>query len=219
MFLHTKILFVLLWLTLNPAYAQPHLRWHEGDVTLSTGLTLHAGMCYQPQTNAIIVQTGDTWRTYTADQLQGFRYTDVALSYSHQFRVYETTGPDGQTVPLIFEILVPGQSLALLRLPGQHRANWLAQHGLLRCQRAGWQTPDYWFVWLEGHFAAPDAFVETGLDNLVAAAPESVQRWSANTARPNNPKALSLWLSRYNGRLVQAQNSDRPTITFWSVSH
>ncbi|MBC7570480.1 MAG: hypothetical protein H7319_12190, partial [Spirosoma sp.] len=211
----TTTAITLLGLGLHTANAQSSLRWHEGDVTLSIGITLHGELGYQPHSNALVVRIGDKWRTYSADQLQGFRYTDVDSNYSHQFRVYETAGPDMQSVPLIFNELVPGQSVALLQLPGQHGATWLAQHRLPRCQKVAWQTPECWFIWIEGRFVSPDAFVETELDSLVAAAPESVQRWSASTTRPTNPKTLIFWLSRYNGQLARAKSPSKPDSAFW----
>ena len=171
--------------TALPAIAQ--LIWHEGEATLSTGITVRGELSYQPQADALLFRRMATekWQTYPGEQLQGFRFVDVATSTSFVFARYDVQPPTGETRALLFAELIPGATaVQLLRLPAPHTAQWAAKQGLPQNRAANWQTPQPWYVRLDGRFVALDDFVNNDLDALLAAAPEAVQRWFAGRARP-----------------------------------
>ena len=120
---------------------------------------------------------------------------------------------------MLFDELISGAAVQLLQLPALHTTKQADKQGLPRNRNANWQTPQPWYVWLDGRLVALDAFVDTDLDGLIASAPTAVQHWANSFARPGNPKALAQWLTYFNGRVTQAQLPGAPTtdpaITAW----
>lgn len=207
----TTILLMLLCLS-GTATAQ--ILWLEGDVTLITGVKIRGEIDYQPQADLLLIRTPDKVRTYTADQLRQFHYIDLSTSHFRTFSSYEITQPTGETRSVIFEELIPNGLVPLLQLPASHGAYWAAKHGLAKPQKILWQTAQLWYIYLDGRFVAPDVFVETELDELVAAAPEAVQQWAEHVPRPTDPSTLAKWLACFSGRVDQAQRqlSSNPKI-------
>lgn len=204
-----KILFWLLFLSLT---AQAQLLWHEGQVTLITGVKLKGELCYQPQADALLFRTTSQWKTYTADQLTRFQYSDVSINRVRLFAVYAVTQSTGETRPIIFEEIVPKARVPLLQLPVWHSPQWLARMGLPPTRLADWRTEQAWFVWLRDEPVALDTFMETEFDELVAAAPEAVQQWAVRFPRPADPQALARWLCYFNSRVTLAQHRPDATV-------
>jgi hypothetical protein len=215
-----SILIIALLTALSAPSATAQLMWHEGEATLSTGITVRGELCYQPQADALLFRRTptDKWQTYSAEQLQAFRYVDVAANTLFVFTRYDVGQPTGDTRALLFEELIPGALVGMLRLPAPHTAQWASKQGLPRNRAANWQTPQPWYVWIDGRFIALDDFIENGLNALLEAAPESVQQWADGYARPRNPKALARWLAYFNGRVALAQPSSRPAGLVTSLS-
>ena len=203
----TNILIITLLTSLVALPAVAQLIWHEGEATLSTGITVRGEVCYQPQADALLFRRMATekWQTYSADQLQAFRYVDVAAGTLLVFVRYDVEQPNGETRALLFDELIPGAVVGLLELAAPHTAQWEAKQGLPHNRAANWQTPQPWYVRLDGRFIALDDFVNKHLEALLEAAPEAVQRWAAGFAWPQNPKALARWLSCFNGQMFLAQ--------------
>ena len=195
-----------------PVHAQ--LLWNEGEITLNSGITIRGELCYQPDANTLLFRMAGKWRSYSDNQLQRFHFVDKATNAYRQFTLYEV-GQDsqGNTTHLIFEEIIAGVTIRLLQLPGS-RANRVGrEHGLPHSQPEKWQTPQPWYVWRDGRFVAPNVFVETELDALLMASPDSVQRWAAACSRPSDPLSLSLWLACYLGRMTLAKPHDMPRLT------
>jgi len=203
----------------GPARAQKSFVWHQGEAVLTTGLTVRGELCYQPRANALLFRQAGKTRTYTADNLLRFCYIDIATSILHTYGVYGVPQPTGETRAVVFDELISGVAIQLLQLPEPYTEKWATKQGLPRNQRANWQTPRPWYVWLDGRFIALDAFMETELDGLIAAAPRAVQQWANGFTRPGNPAALVRWLSYFNGRVSQEQLPGQKThsqpITAW----
>lgn len=203
----------------GPARAQESLVWHKGEAVLTTGLTIRGELCYQPRADVLLFRQAGKTRTYTADNLLRFHYTDIATSIAYTYGVYDVPQPTGETRAIVFNELIPGAAIQLLQLPDPHTERWAKIQGLPRNRSANWQTPRPWYVWLDGRFVAPDAFVDSELDGLIAAAPKAVQQWANEFTRPGNPTALARWLAYFNGRMVQEQLPGQQTpnqpITAW----
>lgn len=205
---------LLMGVAARPALAQ--IVWQEGEATLSTGIIVRSELCYQPDSNALLVRSGSTCRTYTASQLQCFQYVNTADVYRH-FTVHylPKNGQPDELAPLILEELIPGATVRLLQLPGNRAERIGKQYGLPATRTSDWQTPQPWYVWIDGRFVAPDAFVETELSDLLASSPEAVQRWANARPRPGNPKALARWLAHYYREMESAKQTTAPTIVSW----
>ena len=194
-----------------PAHAQRV--WHPGEATLFTGVILRGELSYQPEANAILVRREGTLHAYTASQLQSFSFVNGETFTRHHFGIY-TVSPNGRNdeVALIFEKLTPVIAILLLQLPGNQAARVSRKYGLPQSRK--WPTPQPWYVWYDGQFIAPDVFVETEIDVLLATSPEAVQRWGASYPKPANPKELGMWLARYSGQMRLAKpKENRKLIT------
>ena len=209
--LPSTIVLLLLMALCGPAKAQ--LVWHKGEITLVTSIRLTGELCYQPQANALLFRMADKWRVYQAYELHQFRYTDSTTSLVHTFAPYEILRKNGETQSVIFEELIVGADVQLLELSAQYGVRQTPKPDLPYTHKSSWQTPKPRFVWLNGQLVAPDEFVETELDNLVATAPEVVKQWASHFPRPANPKALARWLTYFNSQVARSQSQSRPMIT------
>ena len=198
-----RILFITSFLLNQPARAQ--VVWQEGEITLSTGITIQAGLCFQPETNALLVRRVGKVRLYTAEQVRGFHYVEPATGFIYRYATYPV-GPDA--TPFIFEERVHQGAVRLLQLAGRQPLRLAEQHGLPQLIDAAWQTPQPWYVWHKGQFITPDVFVSTGLADLLADSPKSARQWAANRPRPETPNALARWLTMFNSRLSLATGAD-----------
>ena len=184
------------------ALAQLELVWHVGEVTLNTGITLRGKVCYQPYASVLLFQTtpGLRWKSYTADQLIGFTYVDLANNGRPVFKVYTLALGESRSCEMIFEELVPGEHVRLLQLDN----NWLARrgapYGLPQLQVKQWQTEKPWFVWVDGRFLRSYRFVDEEIDGLLAQSAVAVREHFARWPRPTTPNELARWISYYNRR-------------------
>ena len=185
--------------------ALAQLVWTPGEATLSTGVTVRGDLCYQPEANTLLVRIADKCRAYPASQLQHFEFAELTTSCRHSFTVLDVP-QDGQqdAAPIIFEELVPGATVRVLQLVGHNARRVGRQYGLPATRKADWQTPQPWYIWVDGRFIAPDDFVDNELDNMLLTSPESVQRWAKTKWRPTKPKLLATWLSCYYGEMHRA---------------
>lgn len=204
----STITLLLLMALCGPAKAQ--LVWYEGEVTLVTSIRLTGEVCYQPQANAVLFRMAGKWRVYQAHELERFQYTD--LRAIHRFASYEILQKNGETRSIIFEELnATGPEVQLLALSVHHGAQRTTRLlKLPRARKSSWQTPEPWFVWIHGRLVAPDEFVETELDGLIATSPDVVQQWASRYARPADPMALARWLLRFHGQVAQSQSPGNP---------
>lgn len=209
--LPSTIVLLLLIALCGPAKAQ--LIWHKGEITLVTSIRLTGELCYQPQTNTLVFRMAGKLRVYQAYELERFRYTESTTSLVHTFAPYEILQKNGETQSIIFEELLAEGEVPLLQLPAQYGVRQTPRPDLPYTQKSSWKTPKPWFVWLNGHLVAPDEFVETELDNLVATAPEVVKQWASQFSRPAAPKALARWLTQFNIRVARSQTQSSPMIT------
>lgn len=187
--------------------ASAQFAWNEGEVTLSTGVKLWGSISHQAKTDILLVRTLDKVKTYTPDQLQGFQFIEPSTGAFRHFSVYHLTSDKYQeTMPVIFEELIPGATVQLLQLSEQHNAKWLRMRELSLYQKGDWSQQKPWFIWLNGQCVAPNVFVETEMANLLAASSPSVQRWANTFPQPTNPKALARWLRYFHERANRMQN-------------
>ena len=212
----------LLLLLLLAVSAHAQLAWHKGEVMPATGIRLWGELCYQPRANALLfrqAKEADTWRTYPADQLRHFSY--VTPTGLHYFATYDVPLSTGATRAMLFQELIPGASVALLQLADTDGSYRKAKQGLPRNPKAAWQTPQLWYVWLDGRLLAPDVFVETELDSLLATTPPSVQRWAKRYPRPTDPKSLARWLAYFDREMHSAHPAlpASPTIVSRRYAH
>lgn len=204
--LHVLNLLLLLLIFFHPAKAQ--LNWQQGELTLITGIRLRGDLFYQPQANTLLFRltNTNTWRTYLADQIRGFYYIQRETGRHHHFWVYAVGLKNREeSVSVIFEQLIPGAAVALLQLTAANNRRLIAKQGLPGYPASSWQTDQPWYVWLNGRFLAPDVFVKTELDGLLATAPETVRRWGNEYPRPTTPKALARWLAHFDRVMGDAQ--------------
>ena len=207
---------LLMGVAARPALAQ--LVWQEGEATLSTGITIRGELYFQPDANALLFRTAGKWHTYPASQLQGFAFieTITAISYFRHFTVYAVPQSGSEeTASLIFEELTLDAPVRLLQLRGIRARQTGRKYGLPPVRNAKWQTPQPWYVWIDGRFVAPDTFVETELSDLLANSPKAVQQWANTRPRPRNPKALPRWLTHYYREMEMARQTANPTIVTW----
>lgn len=195
---------LLLFLTLcGPAKAQ--LVWYKGEVTLVTTIRLTGEVCYQPQANAVLFRMAGKCRFYQAHELEQFQYTDMTTV--HRFAPYEILLKNGETQSVLFEELTAaGAEVRLLELPVQHGAGQAPRPDLPQLHKSSRKTLKPWFVWFNGGLVAPDEFVETELDGLIATAPHAVQQWASHFPRPVQPKALARWLTRFHSQVTRSQS-------------
>jgi hypothetical protein len=209
----TSALVLLVGFTLS-AHAQ--LAWHQGEVVPTTGIRLWGELCYQPRTHSLLFRTtAETpWRTYPADQLRQFSYMDAATNGLHHIGTYDVPMSTGQTITLLFEELIPGATVPLLQLVAPNGLSRAARRVLPRMPKAAWQTEHPRYVWLDGRLLAPDVFVETELDGLLATTPTSVQQWAKRYPRPTDPKSLGRWLAYFDREMANARSAQpvSPTI-------
>ncbi len=204
---------LLMGVATRPALAQ--LVWQEGEATLNTGITVRGELCFQPDANALLFRTAGKWHTYPASQLQRFTFFEAinAVSYVRNFSVYAVPqNGSEEAVPLIFEELTLDAPVRLLQLRGSGAKQIGRRYGLPPVRNAHWQTPQPWYVWMDGRFVAPDIFVETELSDLLATSPDPMQRWANALPRPRDPKALARWLLSYYREMDIAKRGTAPTV-------
>lgn len=201
---------VFLGLLLSAATASAQMKWYSGEVSLMTGFRLTGELCYQFATNTLVFRQGNKWRTYQIDQVLRFRHTDPATNLLHTFAPYEIVQPNGQSQLVLFEELLPGVDVQLLELPAQYSWLQVSRYHLPSTRTTHWQTPNPRFVWLYGRLVAPDTFVRTELDGLLATTPKTVQQWASAASWPIDPKTLGRWLSSFHNRVTQATRQPGP---------
>lgn len=194
----------------GPAKAQ--LVWYKGEVTLVTSIRLTGKLCYQPQINALLFQTAGKWRVYQAYELHRFQYTDSIANRVRTFAPYEILRKNGETQSVIFEELIVRADVQLLELSAQYGAGQTLQLELPHIRKSAWQTPNRWFVWLNGQLVALDTFVETEIDGVIATAPDAAQQWARHFPRPATPTALARWLRYFHGYVVRSQSQSNPRV-------
>ncbi len=190
--------------------------WQEGEATLNTGITVREKLCFQPDANALLFRTAGKWHTYPASQLQSFAFSEginTVPCFRH-FTVYPVPqNGSEEAVPLIFEELLPLDApVRLLQLRDTQAKQIGRRYGLPPVRNAHWQTPQPWYVWMDGRFVAPDIFVETELSDLLATSPDPVQRWANARPRPHDPKGLARWLLHYYREMEMAKQGTAPTV-------
>lgn len=202
---------LLMGVAVQPALAQ--IVWTTGEATLSTGITVRGDLCYQPEMNALMVRVADKCRVYPAGHLQHIEFADLTTGCRRYFTVLDVPQPGQQeAVPLIFEELVPGATVRVLQLAGSNARLIARQYGLPKTHKSQWQTPQPWYVWVNGRFVAPDDFVDNELDNMLLNSPEPVQQWAKAKWRPTTPKLLATWLACYYGKMHAAKAYAEPTL-------
>lgn len=208
---------LLMGVAARPALAQ--LVWQEGEATLSTGITIRGELYFKPDANALLFRTAGKCRVYQSSQLHHFTFVEVVNSIPcyRLFTAYAVpkNGQEEEISPLLFEELSPGATVRLLQLPGNRAGRVSKQQGLPPTRNSDWQTPQPWYVWIDGRFVAPDTFVETELSDLLANSPKAVQQWANTRPRPRNPKALARWLTHYYREMEMARQTANPTIVTW----
>ena len=200
----------LLGLLLSAMTASAQVKWHKGEVSLVTGFRLTGDLCYQFSTNTLLFRQGDKWRMYQIDEILRFRHADPTTNLFHTFAPYEILHPNGKTQLILFEELLPGVDVQLLELPPQYTWQQVAKYHLPSTRTAHWQTPNPRFVWLYGRPVAPDTFVRTELDNLIATSVKTARQWADTTAQPADPNSLGRWLSTFHNRISQGSLQNRP---------
>ncbi len=187
---------LLVGVAVQPALAQ--IVWTTGEATLSTGITVQGDLCYRPEMNVLLTRVADKCRVYSARDLQHMEFADLTIGCRRYFTVFDIPQPGQQeAVPLIFEELVPGATVRVLQLTGSNARRVARQCGLPATRKVEWQSPQPWYIWVNGRFVAPDDFVENELDNMLVNSPQPVQQWAKAKWRPTTPKLLAMWLSYY----------------------
>lgn len=194
---------LLTGVAVDNSVAQPV--WKPGEATLGTGITVRGDLYYQPEANTLLVRIADKCRAYSASQLQHFEFVEETTSHHHHFTVFDVAQEGQQeAVTIIFEELTPGATVRVLQLAGSNARRISRQYGLPATRKAEWQTPQPWYVWVNGRFVAPDNFIETEFDNMLLNSPASVWRWAATKPRPDAPLVLVRWLVYYYREMHRA---------------
>ena len=100
-----------------PVSAQTYSQdeWHMGQLILNSGDTLDGDIKYDLSSDIVQVNTGDIIKTYSALKIESFFIADKASGGRRYFKTYPYAVKSSYAVPVLFEVVTPGEITLLGR--------------------------------------------------------------------------------------------------------